>query len=215
MTGRAGSAGAASGICDNMSTIKKCAAKEKILEAARELFGKFGYERTTLEGICHKTGKAKTSIYYYYDGKQALLKDIVEREFAQMKESLEKVLTIDENLTAAQIRAYLKERINQMLSMRVYPQFIVNQYSGTDDEANSVIRGIREDFDRWERQKFYDICRMGKQNHILADAVQPDAFADMILMLLKGIESQLVISKETESCVETFDAMVDFLIRDK
>ncbi len=198
-----------------MSTVKKCAAKERILEAARELFGKFGYEKTTLEGICHKTGKAKTSIYYYYDGKQALLKDIVEREFAQIKESLEKVLTIDENLTAAQIRTYLKERINQMLSMRVYPQFIVNRYSGTEDEADAIISGIREDFDKWERREFYDICLMGKRNHILADAVQPDAFADMILMLLKGIESQLVITKETESSVATFDAMVDFLIRDK
>ncbi len=197
-----------------MSTVKKCAAKERILEAARELFGKFGYEKTTLEGICHKTGKAKTSIYYYYDGKQALLKDIVEREFAQIKESLEKVLTIDENLTAAQIRTYLKERINQMLSMRVYPQFIVNRYSGTEDEADAIISGIREDFDKWERREFYDICLMGKRNHILADAVQPDAFADMILMLLKGIESQLVITKETESSVATFDAMVDFLIRD-
>ncbi len=197
-----------------MNTVKKCAVKEKILEAARELFGKFGYDKTTLEGICHKTGKTKTSIYYYYDGKQALLKDIVEREFAQMKESLEKVLTIDEHLTSAQIRAYLKERINQILSMQVYPQFIVNQYSGTDDEACGVVRGIREDFDRWERREFYEICRVGKHNHILTDAVQPDAFADMIQMLLKGIEYQLVITPEKQSGVETYDAMVDFLIKD-
>ncbi len=201
-------------IYDNMNTVKKCAAKEKILEAAKELFGKFGYDKTTLEGICRKTGKAKTSIYYYYDGKRALLKDIVEREFAQMKENLEMLITIDEHLTSAQIRAYLKERINQILSMQVYPQFIINHYSGAEDEACELVRCIREDFDRWERSEFCEICREGKHHGILTDAVQPDAFADMIQMLLKGIENQLVITPEKQIVVDTYDAMVDFLIRD-
>jgi AcrR family transcriptional regulator len=202
------------GISKDMATQKKCAARERILQAAGELFGKFGYDRTTLEGICRKMGKAKTSIYYYYDGKQALLKDIVGQEFARLREQLEPVMVVDENLTSAKIRAYLKERIKLVLEMQVYPQFIVNQYSEADDDARAAVREIRAEFDRWEREKFFNVCCFGRQNGILPEAVKPDAFADMIQMLLKGIESQMVISKNRESDLATYEAMVDFLIRD-
>lgn len=197
-----------------MATQKKCAARERILQAAGELFGKFGYDRTTLEGICRKMGKAKTSIYYYYDGKQALLKDIVGQEFAHLREQLEPVMVVDENLTSAKIRAYLKERIKLVLEMQVYPQFIVNQYSEADDDARAAVREIRAEFDRGEREKFYNVCCFGRKYGILPEAVKPDAFADMIQMLLKGIESQMVISKNRESDLATYDAMVDFLIKD-
>ena len=203
-----------SDLVKDMATQKKCAARERILQAAGELFGKFGYDRTTLEGICRKMGKAKTSIYYYYDGKQALLKDIVGQEFAHLRERLEPLMTVDENLTSAKIRAYLKERIKLVLEMQVYPQFIVHQYSEADDEARAAVRGIRAEFDRWEREKFFNVCCFGRENGILTEAVKPDGFADMILMLLKGIESQMVISKDRESDLATYEAMVDFLIKD-
>ncbi len=197
-----------------MATQRKCAARERILQTAGELFGKFGYERTTLEGICRKMGKAKTSIYYYYDGKQALLKEIVGQEFAHLKEQLEPVMVVDDNLTSAKIRAYLKERIKRVPDMQVYPQFIVNQYSEANDEALATVREIRTEFDRWEREKFYNVCCFGRKNGILPEVVKPDAFADMIQLLFKGIESQMVISKDRESDLATYEAMVDFLIRD-
>ncbi len=193
---------------------KKSTAKEKILQAAKDLFEHLGYEKTTLESICRRTGKVKTSLYYYYDGKQALLKDIVEQEFEEVKEKLAPIKVIKLNETATNLKTYLKERMKLIIGMRVYPQFIISQYSETDNEVCGTIRGIREKFDSWEREYFFDICNYGKQHHILRDEIKSDAFADMLIMLLKGIETQYIIYKDRDSIISTFNAMVDFLIRE-
>lgn len=193
---------------------KKNIAKEKILQVAKELFEHFGYEKTTIEGICRRTGKAKTSVYYYYDGKQALLKDIVEQEFAEVREQLTPHRVISEKVTASNLKTYLKERMKLIIGMRVYPQFIISQYSEPDNEACGTIRAVRDEFDSWERDYFYRVCSYGRLNNILKDDIKPDAFADMLIMLLKGIETQYIIYRDRDSIISTFNAMVDFLIRD-
>lgn len=184
------------------------------MQAAAELFERFGYDKTTIEDISRRTGKAKTSIYYYYDGKQALLRDIVTKEFDGIREKLERLRSFDSKEVAPHLRAYLKERVRMVLEMKVYPQFIVSQYSETGNEAAEAVGEVREEFNEWERQYFYDICNLGRNLGVLNEGVKPDAFADMLLMLLKSIETQYVLSRDKDAVISTFNAMVDFLIRD-
>ncbi len=66
----------------------KNGSKEKIIEAAVELFERYGYEKTTLEDIAGRIGKTKTSVYYYFDGKPAILREVLSREFAAVQSKL-------------------------------------------------------------------------------------------------------------------------------
>jgi AcrR family transcriptional regulator len=47
--------------------------KEQIMQVAFEAIKKYGIKRVTLEDIAHASGMAKTSIYYYYPSKNALI----------------------------------------------------------------------------------------------------------------------------------------------
>lgn len=47
--------------------------RQAIVDAAAEIFGEQGYERTTLENIGDAVGLSKTSLYYYVDSKEELL----------------------------------------------------------------------------------------------------------------------------------------------
>lgn len=50
--------------------------RQLILQAAAELFGRFGYEGTTIGTIAETLGLSKASLYYYVDSKEALLTEL-------------------------------------------------------------------------------------------------------------------------------------------
>lgn len=54
--------------------------KEMILKTARELLVENGFAKTTLEDIANAVGMRKSSLYYYYDNKELLLRDVLIRE---------------------------------------------------------------------------------------------------------------------------------------
>ena len=54
--------------------------RELILQTARELLAKNGFAKTTLDDIANALGMKKSSLYYYYTNKDALLEDVMKRE---------------------------------------------------------------------------------------------------------------------------------------
>jgi len=54
--------------------------KELILKTARELFAKNGFAKTTLDDIANVLGMKKSSLYYYYENKEALIEDVMNNE---------------------------------------------------------------------------------------------------------------------------------------
>jgi AcrR family transcriptional regulator len=51
--------------------------KESILKAAKELFRKYGYHKTSVNEIAKKARIAKATIYKYFDSKEQILDDIL------------------------------------------------------------------------------------------------------------------------------------------
>lgn len=53
--------------------------KNKILDIATELFALKGYDAVTMRDIAGAVGIKMSSIYYYYEGKEALIEDVLSR----------------------------------------------------------------------------------------------------------------------------------------
>ena len=53
--------------------------RQSILAAAAEEFASSGFERATLGGIGERVGLSKASLYYYVDGKEELLIELLDR----------------------------------------------------------------------------------------------------------------------------------------
>lgn len=91
--------------------------KEKqILQAAKECFARYGYEKTTLDDIGKLTGLNKASLYYYYKNKEAIFAAVI---FREAEESLELLRAQVHDVPGCreQILAFQRERIHQMKSM--------------------------------------------------------------------------------------------------
>ena len=53
--------------------------KERILETALELFARNGYPGTSMSDIAERLGITKAALYKHYDGKRAILEQIIQR----------------------------------------------------------------------------------------------------------------------------------------
>lgn len=51
--------------------------RESILSAAETLFQRWGIHKTTMEDIAREAGKGKSSIYYYFPNKEAVIETVV------------------------------------------------------------------------------------------------------------------------------------------
>ena len=61
--------------------------KRKILYAAAERFGKDGYHRTTIRGICSHAGVNIAAVNYHFNGKTELYKQVYEFIFNETEEN--------------------------------------------------------------------------------------------------------------------------------
>src|SRR5690348_11626096 len=50
--------------------------REAILAAALELFGRYGYRRTSIDDIARQAGIAKGTVYLYVENKEALFRTL-------------------------------------------------------------------------------------------------------------------------------------------
>lgn len=73
----------------NMRTVKEHPeTKEKLLKAAQELMLTKGFPATTLDEICEKAGVTKGCFFHYFDDKEHLGKELVERAALVRREAL-------------------------------------------------------------------------------------------------------------------------------
>ncbi len=125
--------------------------KEKILDAAKEIFFKKSFYEATMEDIAEISGVKKSTIYYYYPSKVDLV-------FELIKESMEKILIrLEEILEKAEDP---KEKVKQVVKFyrdtyqEGFKLFIIIQRLGYDFmQSQDDKEKIREFFKTLHNQK--------------------------------------------------------------
>lgn len=186
--------------------------RDSIVDSASWLFDRFGYEKTSVDEIARRAHRAKTSVYYYFDGKLAIFRAVLQREFSLVRQGLEDVRMKYSEDIKSQLIGYLTTRMSLLHSAKVYIQYMNSPYIYGDNEISRVVNASREDFDRWETEYFRHICCEGHRIGTLTDAVEPDAFAKLLAILLKGIEIQFFHSGDYDSMKTTYETMVELLV---
>lgn len=69
--------------------------RERILDAALVAFARKGFEATSLDALAHEVGVRKQTILYWFESKDALLVDLVDRSAEELTEVLNGALSGD------------------------------------------------------------------------------------------------------------------------
>ena len=68
--------------------------KNRILNVAGSIFGRFGFQKTTVAEIARAAHNVKGSVYYYFRSKEELFQKVVEREAKIITRELIKAINI-------------------------------------------------------------------------------------------------------------------------
>lgn len=71
------------------------ASRDKIMEAAMELFSRKGYHLTSINDIVKKAGISKGLLYHYFSSKEMLLKGMVDQFVSEGEEMMERIVDPD------------------------------------------------------------------------------------------------------------------------
>ncbi len=90
--------------------------RQQIKEAGIKSFAIYGYHKTTLEDIAGMLNMKKNSLYYYFDSKDALFKEIIEDTVAEHFKNVEKIINSDD--TAANKISKIIECLDDFIAER-------------------------------------------------------------------------------------------------
>ncbi len=96
-----------------------------ILKAARGLFERFGYKKTTMDDIARAAGITKPTVYTYFKGKKDIIVALVEWEGSQVLET--GLASQDEKASATEQLSGMFVAVDRFLKEDTFLQGIVNR----------------------------------------------------------------------------------------
>ena len=85
-------------------TIKEELIQEQILQAAGQLFHKYGLHKVTMDDVAKAIGKGRSSLYYYYKSKEEILAAVMCHELDSMLDevarAVDQVFSVEEKIFA-------------------------------------------------------------------------------------------------------------------
>ena len=187
--------------------VKQSAIRTKILDAAQEVFTKFGYGKTTMEDIGKEMGKGKSSIYYYFTGKEDIFKAVIEKELFWMKERIVNAVAQQEN-PRGKLKAYVLERMHGLNNFKNLYNVLRTEFTS----QREFVENTRQQTDREEINIVTNILNYGVEKGIFK---LEDTFLTSIAIVtaLKGMEIPLLITETGSGIIleQRLDRLLDVL----
>ena len=191
--------------------------RAKIIEAAEQLFHRYGLEKTSMDDIAKGAQKAKGALYYYFESKEDLFRVVVSEELDVIKSKLELVVE-DSNISDFEkLKQYLIQRMQLIKDSLNYSQIIkTDMQSRLDNEKKvSLLDDIKSDFDKWELAQVKKIvkgCIKSFNMPQIMAIVDITAATDMIVMIIKSVEIQFVLCDKYKDYSATFNFLAEIII---
>jgi AcrR family transcriptional regulator len=179
--------------------------RKKIITTSGQIFSRYGFRKTTMDEIASALKMGKSSVYYYFQGKEEIFEAVVLYEANMLRNELTRAIkSVDSPVDKMRNYVFVRMKAFEKLS---------NYYNAIFDknlDHFDFIEAIREKYDREElailRLILYDGARKKvfsvKNSEYTALAVQTT---------LKGLEVPLFWKKRELNLEERLTAILDVL----
>ena len=183
--------------------------RDKILSVANKLFSRFGFHKTSMDEIAKIARKAKGSLYYHFSSKEELFKEVVSKEFLNLKNQLS-VIVNDNSLTASdKLKKYLLRRMEVLNNAANYHETIKADFF----EHFDFIDELRIELDNWEKENIKVIVEQGVNSNEFAKVEDMDVLLDVLIMVLKGLEIPFFLQGRYDKYAPYFDGLMGILTK--
>jgi AcrR family transcriptional regulator len=89
--------------------------REKVLEAAQEIFSRKGYQAASIDQILESAGVSPSNFYYHFDSKEALALEVIERYMQGVAEETKPILADPDASPARKLEGLHRYFMNVMI----------------------------------------------------------------------------------------------------
>jgi len=110
---------------NNPEYIGKDEVREQLVQAARQVFARYGYKKTALDDIAREARKGKSTIYYYFKSKDEIFKAVIEAEAEIRAKSINDQIAQIED-PRQKLKTYIYVRMQSLKKVGNYYEAIKN-----------------------------------------------------------------------------------------
>lgn len=190
----------------NLQNSGKDEVRDQLVQAARQVFARYGYKKTALDDIAKEARKGKSTIYYYFKSKDDIFKAVIDTE-AEIR-----VRTIDDQISTIEdpqqkLKTYIYVRMLTLKKVGNYYEAIKNDLLDNLYFVNS----LRNNHFDAEISLVKNLLLEGIDKHVYT-IQNPELTAKTIVTLLQGFEVPLILKNlSDEELQKSIDEMLNIL----
>ena len=177
-----------------------------ILNAALQCFGKFGYEKASINDIAVAAGISKASIFQYFGNKQALYQYLFDYCAAQMKQAYNNTSALEE--TTDFFDRVWEASVMKVENLKKHPHiasFIASVAVEPTPELKSAI------FSEANEKYIASLVLHERDYKKFRHPEDAELVFQMLMMLAKGMSVQLESGVDYDSMMKEFRNILDML----
>jgi len=187
---------------------KKEKVRAELVKAARKVFTTRGYAKATMEDIARTAGKAKSTLYYYFESKEDAFQLVIDFEIELLKNVLLKITQDPQRNARQKIHDYILTRWqeleklgNQYQTMR--REFIENKY---------FVQKYRRQYDDIEIHHIGNILKQGIENNEFSITIEDvEMVALTIVLSMKALEIPFFAKNNYSAIASKLKSLIDIL----
>ncbi|HXD76292.1 MAG TPA: TetR/AcrR family transcriptional regulator [Puia sp.] len=184
-----------------------------IVDTARVLFRKSGFKKTTMGDIARSLGKAKSSLYYYYPGKEDIFEAVLHAEMdellVQIRQAIRQARSSKEKLTL-----YCRCRLVKLNELCNLSDALKSEI-GELHELHCIMTDLKQQFDTTHVELVREILAEGVANgefkKINEDNIELVAY--LMVSAFRGLAAPLRVSQQFRPKLDLqIDSIVDIMV---
>lgn len=174
--------------------------KESILTAARQMFGRYGIQKTNIDELARMSKVAKATLYKYFGGKDQIYAEVINREANDILQQINNIVEQTKS-PMEKLKVFIKIKYQQM---RDRASIINYPIEGSPYQLLPKIISIRENIFNREIQILHKILDEGIQEGVFyVDNVRQSARA--IGYALRGFELSSLLEQDNKTIDDDID----------
>jgi len=182
-------------------------AKQAIIEAAEELFARYGFRKTSIDDIARAAGIGKGTVYLHFSSKEELFAEIVRRVSDRMLDRLTSAVK-RARTPAGKLRAFIETSLIAVAE-------IAAEYHLHEETMLELIplgMSLRQDHEARERSLLVEVLREGDACGAFV-VEHPERLARGIAACLDGLDAVAVQHPHGAEVRAGLDELVTVLLR--
>lgn len=177
--------------------------RNDLIEAGRELFGTYGLKKTNIEDLTKAVGIAQGSFYNFFNSKEELYLEVIDREGEAIKQKFLKKDKSIKTLTRESFKTFFKKALQIVNTNPIIKQMFL------EEEVDLLIRkippGKMKEYNKKLLHDFLPLIKKWQQEGAVIDDYRPE----VVVAVLQTMYHPILHKKDFDDGV--FNEMIELL----